>query len=200
METHRGVATDLVGERLESLGETLRSERRTMQVSDQRPDPIGRVLLRLRIFSSCIPRPPSDPSPAACGDVDLDREAEQHLREVVVEVPRDLLSFVGPFLGHRVRERTKDLLAILEFLVSLFERLRSEEHLPREQQGSKDCWQCPEGQPPCTRRPGSTQRGRVRSSSQGIRSGAQFAAPAHLSDGHPVRRLTKTATSPLLTT
>jgi hypothetical protein len=73
----------------------------------------------------------------AC-NIDLDGEAEQHLGEVIMEVTGDLESFVRPFLGHGVRERSKDLLAILKFLVGFFERLRSEEHLASKQKRSKD--------------------------------------------------------------
>ena len=66
-------------------------------------------------------------------DVDLDRESEQELREVVVQERRDLHAFVLTLLGHTVRERAKYVFAILELLVCLLERLTSEEHLPRKQ-------------------------------------------------------------------
>ena len=105
----------------------------------ERADPVRRLLLRLadlvelhaHIFGLTLleelPR-----------DIDLDGEAEQHLREIIVEVPGDLESFVRPFLRHRVRERTEDLLAVLKFLVGFLESLRSEEHLSSKQQGSED--------------------------------------------------------------
>ena len=52
MESDRGVAADLVGEGFESLRETLRSERRTMQDSDERPDPVDVSCFDWRILSS----------------------------------------------------------------------------------------------------------------------------------------------------
>src|SRR5688500_15116215 len=111
-----------------------------MQVPDERADPVRRLLLRLTDLVELEAHVVhlTLRQELAC-DIDLDRETEQHLSEVVVKVPGDLESFVGPFLGHRVRQRTKNLLAILKFFVGLLERLRSEEHLPRKQQGSKDC-------------------------------------------------------------
>ena len=62
--------------------------------------------------------------------VDLDREPEQELREVVVEERSDLHALVLTFLRHPVRQCTKHVLAILEFLVRLLESLATEEHLP----------------------------------------------------------------------
>lgn len=105
MEADRRIATDLIGEGLECLGEPPCAERGPMQVPDERPDPVGRLLLRVADLVEL------------CGDVlrlallkelashiDLDRKPEQHLREVVVEIPSDLESFVCSFLGHRVRK------------------------------------------------------------------------------------------------
>jgi hypothetical protein len=144
MEADRGIPTDFVGEGLERLGEPPRPERRSMQISDERSDAIRRLLLRVTdlvelrgdvLRLSFLEKLP--------GHVDLDRKSEEHLREVVVEVPRDLESFVCPLLGQRIRERPKNLLAILELGVSDFERLRSEEHLTRKQKRSKDRRQSP---------------------------------------------------------
>ena len=55
-----------------------------------------------------------------------------------MEVARDLESFVRALFRHRVRERTKDLLALLQFLVRFLECLRSEEHLPSKQERRQD--------------------------------------------------------------
>jgi hypothetical protein len=106
-----------------------------MQISDERTDPVRCLLLRMadlvelrsNVFGLTLLQ-------QLARNIDLDRESEQHLGEVVMQVPGDLKSFVRSFLGHRVRERTKDLFAVLQFYVSLFERLRSKEHLPRQEQ------------------------------------------------------------------
>src|SRR3954468_20004730 len=76
---------------------------------------------------------------SAC-DVHLDRQPEQELREIVVEECGDLLAFVLPLLGHPVRERPEHLLAILKLSVRLLERLRTEEHLPSQQQRNHERW------------------------------------------------------------
>ena len=47
MEADRGIPADFVGEGFERLGEPFRSEWGTMQISDQRSDAIGRLLLRV---------------------------------------------------------------------------------------------------------------------------------------------------------
>ena len=115
-----------------------------MQVSDQRSDAIGRLLLRLADLVE-LPRNVLDPAllEELPGNVDLDREAEQDLCEVVMEIARDLESFVGAFLRHRVRECAKDLLSVLELLVCFLESLRSEEHLSCEKQRGEDRRQGP---------------------------------------------------------
>jgi hypothetical protein len=46
VEPDVGITPDLVGERLERLGQTSGAEGRTVQVADQRTDPIRRLLLR----------------------------------------------------------------------------------------------------------------------------------------------------------
>jgi len=111
-----------------------------MQISDERTDPIRGLLfgltdlveLEAHVFRLTLLQ-------ELARDIDLDREPEQHLCQVIMEVPGDLEAFVRPFLGHRVRKRTKNLLAILQFLVGLFERLRSEEHLPRQEKRRQEC-------------------------------------------------------------
>src|SRR3970040_1553637 len=67
-------------------------------------------------------------------DVDLDREAEQELGQIVVEEPCDLKALVLSLLGHAVRQSTEDLLAILKLLMSFFQSLASEEHRSCQQQ------------------------------------------------------------------
>ena len=105
MEADRGIPTDFVGEGLERLGEPSRPEGGSMQIPDERADPIGCLLLRVTDLVElsgdvfCLSLLEELP-----GDVDLDREPEEHLREIIVEVPRDLESFVCPFLRHRVRK------------------------------------------------------------------------------------------------
>ena len=88
-----------------------------MQVADQRADAIGRVLLGFADLLELLARLHEVALVEQLArDVHLDREPEEHLGEVVVEVRRDLLPLVGTFLRHRVRERAQDLLAILELL------------------------------------------------------------------------------------
>ncbi len=81
-------------------------------------------------------------------DVHLDREAEQELREVVVEERRDLHALVLTLLGHAVRKGTQNMLAILKFLVRLLESLATEEHLPGKEKRQKEDWY----RPPVARR------------------------------------------------
>src|SRR3990170_7583414 len=76
--------------------------------------------------------------------VHLDREPEQQLREVVVKERRDLQSLVLPLFRHPVRQRAKDVFAILQLLVSFLERLASEEHLPSKEQRKHDYRHGPE--------------------------------------------------------
>ena len=105
MEADRRIAANLLGERLERFREPLGPQRGPMQISDKGTDPVGRLLLRMtdlvelrsHIFRLTLLQQ------LAC-DIHLDGEAEQHLSEIVVEVPGDLEPFVGPFLGHGVRE------------------------------------------------------------------------------------------------
>ena len=109
-----------------------------MQISDQGADAVRRLLLRLAdlvelhadVFGLALLE-------KLARDVDLDRQPEEHLREIVVEVAGDLETFIGAFFRHRVREGTQHLLALLEFLVGFLERLRSEEHLPRQEERRK---------------------------------------------------------------
>ena len=115
-----------------------------MQIPDQRPDAIGGLLLGLPdlveliadrrdvVLLEELPR-----------DVDLDREPEQDLGEVVVQVPGDLEALVGPLLRHRVREGLEHLLPLLQLGMRLLQRLRPEEHLPREDKRCDDRWQDP---------------------------------------------------------
>jgi hypothetical protein len=60
-----------------------------------------------------------------------------------MQIPGDLQPLVSALLSHGIRQRLQDLLPLLEFLVGLLERLRSEEHLPREDQGRHDKGQDP---------------------------------------------------------
>jgi hypothetical protein len=136
MESDRGVTTDLVGERLERLGQTLRAERGSVQVSDQRSDPVRGLLFGftdlVELFRDVLELTLLEELPR---DVDLDRKAEEHLRQIVVEVPSDLQALVGSFFCHGVRERTKDMLTLFQLLVRLLQSLGPKEHLPRKQKG-----------------------------------------------------------------
>ena len=49
-----------------------------------------------------------------------------------MQIPGDLQTLICPSLGHGVRELTKDLLTLSQLDMSFLERLRTEEHLPRE--------------------------------------------------------------------
>ena len=53
VEHDAGLPPDLVGERLERLGETLGPQRGTVEIVDQGPNPVRGLLLGARIFSSC---------------------------------------------------------------------------------------------------------------------------------------------------
>ena len=114
MEADRGILADLVRERLECFGEPPRSERGSMQISDQGADAVRRLLLRLAdlvelhadVFGLALLE-------ELARDVDLDRQPEEHLREIVVEVAGDLETLIGAFFRHRVREGTQNLLALL---------------------------------------------------------------------------------------
>jgi len=63
--------------------------------------------------------------------------------EVVVKVARDLESFVGPLLRHRVRQLPENLLSLLQLLVRLLQRLRSKEHLSCEDHRRQECGKSP---------------------------------------------------------
>jgi hypothetical protein len=146
MEADRRVPADLIRERLEGFGESLCAERRSVQVSDQRADAIRRLLLRcadlVELRAHVVDLSLLE---ELARDVHLDREPEEDLREIVVKVAGDLEAFVGTLLRHRVGECPEDLLAFLQFLVSFLERLRSEEHLPREEQWRQDGRKGPRG-------------------------------------------------------
>jgi hypothetical protein len=91
MEGDTRVAADLIRERLEGFGETASAEWRPVQVADQGADPVGRLLFGLSDLLELL----ADLGDVAllkelAGDIDLDREAEQDLRQVVVEVSGDL--------------------------------------------------------------------------------------------------------------
>ena len=112
-----------------------------MQVSDQGPDAIGRSVLRLLDLEEqllCLVDLPRVEMPSS--HVDLDREPEQELREVVVKERSDLHALVLTFLGHSVRQCTKNVLAILQFLVRLLESLATEEHLPSKEKRKNEYW------------------------------------------------------------
>ena len=64
------------------------------------------------------------PPGVSLGDIDLDREPEQMLSQIVVEESRHLQSLVLSF-PPRVRERAQQLLAILQLLVRFLERFAS---------------------------------------------------------------------------
>jgi hypothetical protein len=103
VEADRGITPYFVGKGLECFCETLRPQWRTMQISDERTDPVRRLLLRVtdlvELHSHVVRLTLLQ---QLAGNVDLNGESEQHLGEVVMEVPGDLESLVGPFLGHRV--------------------------------------------------------------------------------------------------
>ena len=85
-----------------------------MQISDQGADAVRRLLLRLAdlvelhadVFGLALLE-------ELARDVDLDRQPEEHLREIVMEVAGDLEALIGAFFRHRVREGTQNLLALL---------------------------------------------------------------------------------------
>jgi len=133
MEPDVRIAPDLVRERLERVREAFGAEGRTVQVPDQRTDPIRRLLLRLtdlvQLLTHVIDIAPVQ---ELSSDIDLEGKAEQDLGEVVMEIPGDLQSLVCPLLGHGVRELAEDLLTLGKFDVSFLECLGPEEHLPRE--------------------------------------------------------------------
>jgi len=135
MEADGGIAADLLGEGFERLRKSLRPQRGSVQISDECPDAVRRLLLRMtdlvELRSDVFRLPLLQ---ELTRDINLDGESEQHLREVIVKVSGDLQSLVGSFLGHGIRERSKDLLAGLKFLVGFFESLRSEEHLASQEQ------------------------------------------------------------------
>src|SRR5439155_720344 len=144
VELNVGFTPDLIGEGLQGLGQALGAQRRTVQISDQRADAIGGVLLGLADLVELV----ADLRQVALleklpRDVDLNRKAEQHLRQVVVEVAGDLESLVGALFRDRVRQLVKHLLALLQLLVRLLQRERSEEHLSGEQGRGEKHWQRP---------------------------------------------------------
>ena len=95
-------------------------ERGPVQVPDQGADAIGRLLLRVAdLLELRVELGEVLLVEQLARDVDLEREAEQDLREVVVEVAGDLKPFVGTLLGHRVRKLAKDLFTFLELYVGL---------------------------------------------------------------------------------
>jgi hypothetical protein len=114
----------------------------------------------------------------AARDVHLDREAEQELREVVVEERRDLHALVLALLGHPVRKGTQNVFTILKFLVRLLESLATEEHLPSKEKRQKEHWYSP----PIVRRPlrnfaSMSPKTERPSSSPDIRLGGQPSTP-----------------------
>jgi len=104
VEADAGVAADLVRERLEGFGQAGRAEGRSVQFADDRPDAVGGLLLGLldllELISEIIEL--LFVEHLAC-DVYLEREPEQDLREVVMEIAGDREALVGPLLRHRVR-------------------------------------------------------------------------------------------------
>jgi len=106
-----------------------------MEVPDQGADPLRRPILRVLDLGEELLRVGEVARvEMALGDVHLDRQTEQQLSEIVVQERGDLLPFVLPLLGHPVGQGSQHLLAVLELGVRLLERLRSEEHLPRQEE------------------------------------------------------------------
>jgi hypothetical protein len=91
VEPHLRLARHLRKESLDRLSQPSAPERRSVQVTDQRADPIGRLVLRLldlggRLLS--VVDPPSI-EVLTC-HVHLDRESEQQLSQIVVQERSDL--------------------------------------------------------------------------------------------------------------
>ncbi|HEX6331437.1 MAG TPA: hypothetical protein VF129_09165, partial [Actinomycetota bacterium] len=134
VELHVGVPARLCDEAVDRLGNAGSPQRRTVQVPDQCADPIrGSVLRLLDVTEESLRFLQFAGIEMAARHVDLDREPEQKLREIVVQESGDLQAFVLPLLGHPIRERAEDLLTVLQFFVRLFQRLAPEEHLPSKQ-------------------------------------------------------------------
>jgi len=140
VEPNVGLAPDLDEESMDRFLETGAPERRSVQFSGQGANAIGGSVLRVLdleqhalglVDLARFQVPPCN--------IDLDREAEQKLREVVVEEGGDLQSFVLSLFGHPSRKRPQDMFAILEFFVRLLERLASEEHLTGKEERENDC-------------------------------------------------------------
>src|SRR3990170_3605739 len=145
MDTHVRVSGGLSDEAVERLGQAGAPERRTVQVPDEGPDAIrGPVLRLLDLLERELGLVELPCRQVPSGDVDLDREPEQVLRQVVMQERRDLQSFVLSLLGHAVREGPQQLLTVLELSVRLLERLAAEEHLSSKQQGDNEHGDSPE--------------------------------------------------------
>jgi hypothetical protein len=85
-----------------------------VQVSDQRTDAIGRLLFRLAdLVELCCDVLDLTLVEELARHVHLDRESEEHLREIVMEVPGDLDPLVGTLLRHRVGESAQNMLSLL---------------------------------------------------------------------------------------
>src|SRR5207344_2733835 len=121
-------------EAADRLSKTGAPQGRPVQVSDQGTDTFGGAALGLldleQEFFRVIQLPGFE---MTARDVHLYREAEQELREVVVEERRDLHALVLTLLRHAVRQCAENVFAILEFLVRLLESLAPEEHLPSKE-------------------------------------------------------------------
>jgi hypothetical protein len=113
--------------------EALATDGRSVQVSDERADGVGRLLFgradAVQIFEHGIRLALEQ---ALLGHFDLQREAEEHLGEVVVEICRDLHPFVLPLFRHPVRQRPHDSFPVFELFARLLKGQRSEEHLACE--------------------------------------------------------------------
>src|SRR4029453_12804862 len=130
MEPNVGLARHLREEPTDRLSETGAPQGRPVQVSDQSADTFGGAVLGLLDLDEQLLRviDLAGFEVATC-DVDLDRQPEQELREIVMEERRDLHALVLALFGHPVRERAENLFAILKLLMCLLERFAPEEHL-----------------------------------------------------------------------
>ena len=104
VESDVGFARHLDEEPADRLSQTRPPERRSVQVSDQGADAVGGSVLRLLdLEQELLGLVDLARVEMPARDVDLDREAEQELREVVVQERGDLHALVLAFLRHAVR-------------------------------------------------------------------------------------------------
>ncbi|HET8527074.1 MAG TPA: hypothetical protein VFM81_10635, partial [Actinomycetota bacterium] len=129
------IAREVDQETPDRLSQTRAPERRSVQVSDQGANAIRGSVLRLldleqKLLGLIDLAGPEMPP----RHIDLDREAEQELREIVVQELGDLHALVLAFLRHAVRQGSEHLFAVLELLVRFLQSFAAEEHLPRKEE------------------------------------------------------------------